>query len=329
MRILLCIRDDYVKNFAGDSMQVLKTAEYLRKLGVKVYINDGRIVDYSNYDIIHLFNLTRITETYRYYKIACKYKKYIVISPIYWDLLKYYVHVNDKENINVWKKYELYRKEILYGCKRIYPNSKIEKELLNKEYGKRLPCTVIYNGVDILNNKYNIYNFKKKYKLNDYVLCAARICPRKNQLALAKACKELGYKLVLIGNINNRKYYKYCIKYKNVRYLGFMNSNNLYSAYSCARVHVLPSFLETPGLTSLEAAALGCNVVSTEIGSAREYFQDLALYYNPYKENEILDIVDKGFKRDKNDTLKKHVIKNYSWDVCIKELYKSYRDMLK
>ena len=79
MKVLLCIRNDYYRNFAGDSMQVLKTALYLRKIGVEVDINNGGIIDYSNYDIIHLFNLTRIGETYSYYKRAKFYKKNIVL----------------------------------------------------------------------------------------------------------------------------------------------------------------------------------------------------------------------------------------------------------
>ena len=38
--------------------------------------------------------------------------------------------------------------------------------------------------------------------------------------------------------------------------------------YARAQVHALVSFRETPGLVSLEAAALGCAVVSTDRGSA-------------------------------------------------------------
>ena len=57
MKVLLCVRQDYYRNFAVDSMKVIKTAEYLRKLGVTVDINDGGIYDYSSYDIVHLFNI--------------------------------------------------------------------------------------------------------------------------------------------------------------------------------------------------------------------------------------------------------------------------------
>lgn len=86
MKVLLCVRGDYIKSFAGDSKIVIMTYKYLKKLGVEVYINDGYITDYSDYDIVHLFNLTRMGETYKYYKQAHKQKKNIVITPIYGNL---------------------------------------------------------------------------------------------------------------------------------------------------------------------------------------------------------------------------------------------------
>jgi len=69
MKVLFCIRSNYTKNTAGDSVQLQTTAKYLSNFGVDVVINTG-VKDYSEYDIIHLFNLTRISETYEYYKIA-------------------------------------------------------------------------------------------------------------------------------------------------------------------------------------------------------------------------------------------------------------------
>lgn len=323
MNVLLCIREDYMKNFAGDSMQLIMTSKYLNKLGVNVTINSGNIADYSSYDLIHLFNLTRVSETYRYYKIACYYKKKIVISPIYWNLEPYYYSINDIKSLFVWKKWEPYRKIILEQCNAIYPNSEIESIHIKNQFGENLKCTVIYNGVEV--NEYTPrYDFKKRYNLNDYVLCSARICQRKNQQILASICNELGIDLVLIGNINDNTYFEKCIKFKNVHYLGYMNNLDLYNAYSFAKLHVLPSFVETPGLSSLEAALNGCTIVSTEIGSAIEYFNDMALYCNPYNYTDILKTIDKGLNYPKNDNLKKHIIQNYSWEKCLKLLYESY-----
>jgi glycosyltransferase involved in cell wall biosynthesis len=91
---------------------------------------------------------------------------------------------------------------------------------------------------------------------------------------------------------------------------------------------VLPSFIELPGLSSLEAAASGCTIASTNKGSAVEYFKGHALYLNPYDEDSILKTVELGMKQRKNSQLKKYVLENYSWDKCIKELCSCYERLL-
>lgn len=328
MKVLLCIRGDYCRNFAGDSMQVLKTAEYLRKIGVNVEINNGDITDYSSYDIVHLFNLVRIGETYKYYRIARCYKKNIVLSSVYWNFRKYYNYVNDKENIKLWDRCNIYRMEILKGCKIIYSNSILEGELIRKEFGNFIPYTVVYNGVKVENDDVPLYNFKERYNLNNYILCVGSVCGRKNQLDLAKVCDSLGIQLVLIGNVIDKKYFNECIKFKNVIYLGFMDNYNIYNAYRFAKLHVLPSFVENPGLSSLEAAASGCNIVSTSEGGAKEYFKDMAIYCDPYQQNSIYFAIEEGFKKKKDVKLKSYVLENYNWEKSIRTLHDSYVKIL-
>lgn len=329
MKILFCVRDDYYRNFAGDSMQILKIAEYLRKIGVIVDINNGGITDYSNYDIVHLFNLAYIGETYKYYKIARSYKKNIVLSSVYWNLKKYYNYINDLESIKLWDRCKIYRTEILKGCKMIYPNSKAEGELIQEEFGKWVPYTVIYNGVEVENADVPLYNFKERHSLNNYVLCVGRIDQRKNQLTLAKVCSDLGLQLVLIGSINDKKYFSECMKFKNVLYVGFMDNYNKYNSYRFAKLHVLPSFVETPGLSSLEAAASGCNIVTTSEGCTTEYFRDMAIYCNPYNSDCIYKAVEEGIKQKKDSKLKDYILKNYIWEKCVESLYDSYLKILK
>lgn len=310
-------------------MQALKTAEYLRKMGVTVDINDGGITDYSSYDIVHLFNLATIGETYKYYRIARSYKKNIVLSSVYWKVKKYYSHINDFESIKLWDRCRIYRAEILKGCKMVYSNSKAEGELIRNEFGKWIPYTIVYNGIEVEHDEVPLYNFKERYNLNNYILCVGRIEKRKNQLILAEICNHFGIHLVLIGNIVDKKYFSDCMKFKNVKYLGYMDSYNVYNAYRFAKLHVLPSFVETPGLSSLEAAASGCNIVSTSEGCASEYFKDMAIYCDPYNRDSIYESVKIGLKQNKDSKLKDYVLENYSWEKCIKNLYDSYLKILK
>jgi glycosyltransferase involved in cell wall biosynthesis len=327
MRVLLCVRGDYIRSFAGDSKIVLMTAKYLKKLGIEVDINNGHIEDYSNYDIIHLFNLTRMGETYKYYKQAHRQKKNIVITPNYWNLTKYYNYKNEVENIKLWEKCRLYREEILRGCKKVYASSEIEKKVLMGDFQSNADYKVIRHGVEIEHEETPLYNLKARYDLSNYILCVARITPQKNQLALAKACSELNANLVLIGNINDKNYFNECMNYPNVKYLGFIDSYHIYNAYRFSKLHVLPSFVEIPGLSSLEAAAAGCSVVTTKEGSAREYFEDMAHYVDPYNESSMIRVIETALKQRKNRLLKNHLLQNFSWERYSQELYSSYIEL--
>jgi glycosyltransferase involved in cell wall biosynthesis len=328
MKVLLCVRSDYFRNFAGDSMQVIKTAEYLRKLGIEADINSGDITDYSDYDIVHLFNLTTMGETYKYYRIARLYKKAVVLSPLYWDMKKYYRHINDLESIKLWDRCSIYRLQILKGCKMVFTNSLLEAKMIEQQFDYKFRYRVIYSGVEVESEDTPLYSLKNRYSLDNYVLCVGRICRMKNQLTLARICSDLGIQLVLIGNVNDKQYFDECMKYKDILYLGFMDSYNIYNAYRFASLHALPSFVETPGMSSLEAAACGCNIVSTSEGSAEEYFKDKAIYCNPYDESSIYNAVYRGYKQSKTSDLKDMVLSTYNWENCIKVLYDSYRSIL-
>ena len=329
MKVLMCIRSDYCRNFGGDSRQMLKAEEYLKKLGVEVVINSGDIVDFSDYDIVHLYGLNSVGETYKYYKIARQYKKDIVLSPLYWNMSRYYKHINDIESVKLWKKCNIYRREIVRGCKAVYPNSTIEAEVLKSEISANTNYKVIYNGVEIISEETPLYGLKDRYELENYVLSVGRICPIKNQLILAQICQELNMQLVLIGNVNDKTYFDKCMNFNGTIYLGFIDSYNIYNAYRFAKVHVLPSFVEMPGMSSLEAAANGGRIVSTNQGSAIEYFKDKAIYCDPYDDSSIYSAVKQGIKLDKNCELKKMVREKYNWESCTKALYESYMSILK
>lgn len=319
VKTLLCIRSDYRSNPAGDTTLVLQASEYLQDRGVEITVNCGQIQDYSEYDIVHLFNLTRISETYEYFWRARHQKKPVVITPIYWDLSKFFHYSKNTDALRQWEAYAPFRQEILNGCDAIYPSSNTEKEQIGREYGASLPQIVVYSGIDSKQ-----LPDSTPAESEDYVLCAARVCPRKNQLALARATFRLGVRLILVGKANNPDYLNRCLACQNVRYKGFLPFQKLLPLYTNARLHVLCGFVETPGLTNLEAAACGCNILSTAEGSAAEYFEDMALYCNPYEETDIFSKVEAGLAQNRQPRLKAHVLKNFCLDHCLEPLYLSY-----
>ena len=104
------------------------------------------------------------------------------------------------------------------------------------------------------------------------VLCVARIEGIKNQYNLIRALNDTAYKLILIGDAapNQKGYYRQCKKIAaaNISFLDYLPQEQLVDHYAAAKVHVLPSWFEVCGLSSLEAAAMGCRLVITDNGYA-------------------------------------------------------------
>lgn len=324
MKVLFCMRSDYYRNFGEDSMQALKIKKYLNKIGVEVDINYGQIDDYSNYDVVHLFNLKITGEIYKYYKTAKYYKKNIVISPLYWNQNKYYNYINDLEGIKLWDKSRVYRQKILKGCNMVLPSSLMEEEFIGKEFGNGIQCSIIHIGVETPSDEIPLYNFKDRYNLDNYVLSVGRINKKNNQIALAEVCNRLGIQLVLIGSTRDKEYINKVMEFKNVLYLGNTNEYDRYNAYKFAKLYVNLSFAEIIPIYCLEAAVNGCNILSTEEGSSIEYFKDMIKYCNPYSLDSILKELEIALRKKKDRNLKSYVIENYSLEKSVKNLYEAY-----
>ena len=70
----------------GDRIQVENTAAELRKLGIEVDIRTDMKFKPWEYDLVHIFQLDWVPETYFYAKKAKKFKVPLVLSPIHHDI---------------------------------------------------------------------------------------------------------------------------------------------------------------------------------------------------------------------------------------------------
>ena len=75
MRVLFQVRPDFMENPAGDTVQMVSTEQELKNLGVEVQISTDPNIDLSPYDFVHIFNITRIKESYMFFLNAQKQKK--------------------------------------------------------------------------------------------------------------------------------------------------------------------------------------------------------------------------------------------------------------
>ncbi len=330
MKVLFQVRPDFMKNPAGDTVQMVSTGQELKKLGVEVHLSADPNLDLSPYDVVHIFNITRIKESYLYFLNARKQNKPVLVSPIYWPPDAYFKREGASSNAHaVWKHMQPMRARLVGECDLLLPNSQLEMDVLRKDFPKSVAYEVIPNGFpdSFIGATPQLFQEQFPDIPKVFVLCAARISPRKNQLWLAKACQDLELPLVLLGPVNDLTYYKSVTSYSNVTHLGTLQGALLASAYSAAKAHALPSWFETPGLSSLEASACGTVVISTDQGSPKEYFQDMALYVHPLNDRSLRTALEQAFNASPLP-LMQHVHCHYSWSKVGKLTLETYQKVL-
>jgi glycosyltransferase involved in cell wall biosynthesis len=171
---------------------------------------------------------------------------------------------------------------------------------------------------------------KEKFGIKEYILCVGRIHHQKNQLSLMKAMAKESIPIILVGSINDMKYFRECmmIKKENTLILQDVNRETLKSIYKGAKVHVLPSWIEYPGLASLEAGIAGCKVVSTEIGSTKEIFSQYVDYCDPSSIDSIYHAVMSALHKKPTPDLRNHIEDNYTWSKIASKVVEVYDSLV-
>ena len=93
-------------------------------------------------------------------------------------------------------------------------------------------------------------------------------------------------------------------------------------------MHVLPSWFETTGLSSLEAAAMGCNIVITKKGDAFEYFENDAYYCDPQSPDSIFQAIEQASSNDVPHGLSSKVLNQFTWEIAAKRTMEVYVELL-
>lgn len=186
----------------------------------------------------------------------------------------------------------------------------------------------IYEASSISNHQdIDSSRIANKYCLpHKFIFYSGSISPRKNIIRLINAFEKLGtdieHSLVITGNKmwKNRSEMIRIQNNNKIIVLGFVPQEDMAALYYLADIFVYPSLYEGFGLPILEAQALGCPVISSNVSSMPEVAGKGAILINPYKINEIsnaieLIIKDKDLKRN---LIRKGYsnVKKFSWEKC-------------
>jgi len=354
MRVLFVNRPDADERPGGDTVQMHETARALRDLGLEVdeHLGPSSTEQMSRYDVVHLFNLQTPFFTAPEAAKAKLAGVKLAVSTIYWDFaaeirLATSPHWMRLEKlagrglalaIARWRakaaapEERQCMRQILRDADVLLPNSRMEIDRLRHISSVLGTVAVVPNAID--SGRFDpsrafplpAWALAKGLESKGYVLIAARIEQDKNQLAFCRATRELGKPIVLAGQTIAPDIARECEKL-GACCVGPLRGDDMVAAYAHARVHALPSFRETPGLASLEAAAMGCAIVSTDWGSAAEYLGEDAYYCSPGSPDSMRSALESAWAAGSPVGLSERIRREYTWKSAAEATMKAYRGL--
>ena len=356
MRIAMWIRCDAAATPGGDYTQLLNTKTELEKLGIETEVCLG-VPPALPVDLVHAFNLTRLSDTFNAFRWANKNKLPFVVSsiwhsteqmsafykkkyqwPVNFPIFKYlgFKELFYASNLSMCSRIEIFYsfrnvlKKIITEADLILPNSPEEAKTLKQEVKveRTARIRVVPNGIQRDNPEMS-------HIKQNILVCAGRIEPRKNQLNVINAFidSELygNWKLVFIGkeNRNDRLFiekFHSKLEIGKIEYLGVLNHDKALSMYRNAKAMILASHFETTGLVALEGLSLDCEVVMTNKGYNSFYFGDNVFYCDP---SDIRSITTQ-LNQIADGSSKNHEIDfdYFSWPTAARLTAQAYSEIL-
>ena len=213
-----------------------------------------------------------------------------------------------------------------------------KKDLIELYGGNPEKIEVVHHGVKIPNSKFQIpnkfQNTNHKFQTKSpYILFIGRLEKRKNieglteSFALLKEKYKIPHKLILVGPEKYDSRQALLAEPKGrALVLGYVSEPEKWSLLKNADLFILPSFYEGFGIPILEAQAVGCPVVISNVSSMPEVAGQGAILIDPKNIEQIAqaiyqvisdsqlrkDLIAKGYQN----------VKRFSWQKCAQETLK-------
>lgn len=309
MNVLFSSRIDAFKRPGGDTHHLLQTIEALKTQGVMGYTQENWPAECKP-DLLHHFNLNRPElgiELIRLYPDVP-----LVIQAIFVD----YSSVESQSESGMRRFLSRsFSPSTIEWLKEILRTLKAQRPLSSWRYlflghAKSVQKLLDYSSMVIGASRSELNRIARYYSLseekrvvllppiqthyfdkieavreNKELLCVGRFEPLKNQLRLIQAVRNTDYSLTLVGRAapNHKAYYIECRRQagEKIVFIDHLDSKELKPLYEQSAAHILPSFFETTGLSTLEALACGCGAVVGRNAEVLEIFEGRAVSVDP------------------------------------------------
>jgi glycosyltransferase involved in cell wall biosynthesis len=353
MKALLVMRHDAHERYGGDTALVESTARALRSIGVAADVVSTNAPDARGYDVAHVFNVTQ-PEVCGPQVDACLASGVpVALSTIWLDLVETvgrgqayherFSRVGDARRLEEWfgrmhdrtaesfltrkqrlglDRRKLLQAAILRRAHVLLPNSAHEaRDCIVKLGVREIPFVVVPAGstmpaVDAWATE------------RHGIVQVGRVEMRKNQTMAALALRDIDTETTFVGAAHEAFPAAAIGRWApRVRFAGAVSDENLQGIYSHALVHILPSWIETVGLASIEAAANGAQIVVSDRGPEVEYLGGDAEYADPSDPQSIRDAVTRAMRRPPRtpgDALDRRV-RALSWEQSARATLRGYQ----
>jgi len=293
----------------------------------KLSIN--KILKKYNPDIIHIHNFYGMG-IYQINRLSMRFPIIITLHDFFICCYKATMSVNGKLcNKKCNNCYFFLGNIHRFLIQKFFNNIKLisPSKALLKEVKQLMP----QNNINLLRYGIDFPRYSTKYR--KYILFVGRLCYEKGLQTIIEVLNKINdYKILILGE----GYLKQVLeeKYKNVKFLGFINPQKY---YKIASILIAPSiYMDNFPNSILEAMSYGICVIASNIGGISEQIthNKTGLLFRPNdkkdfekKLNFLLKNENEIRRMGKN--ARKFVKEKFSWDIIIKKYEKIYKQTIK
>jgi glycosyltransferase involved in cell wall biosynthesis len=229
------------------------------------------------------------------------------------------------------------------------PTEYIQRELIRRFGIAPARTSRVYYGINTEDILQHIHANPREAKdasdrRDKIVFCAARIQPRKNQMAVVRAVPEVlaacpEARFVFSGPFDDPDYHREMMKFvedkrlkDRVEFTGQVSQETLYDLYQKATIFVFPTLYEIQPVAVPEAMAFGLPVAASRIGPIQDIVsleKDCALLFDPADTGEIAGVIirllrDETLRRELAARGRKLAYEKFTWEESAREMLKIY-----